>query len=85
MIIGIGRYEKTVIVRPLFETYTFWIGDVQRCFTVFRPPSRASESLPVSLFSNCYAQDHLDGIFMVEPNSPFNKGSVALLLHNTLK
>ena len=69
-----GRCECGDVERG-FETYTFWIGDVQRCFTVFRPPSRASESLPVSLFSNCYAQDSLDGIDMVEPNSPFNKAA----------
>merc|ERR1719468_489086 len=32
-----------------FQTYTFWLGDVQRCFTVFHPNSRASEVLPVLL------------------------------------
>merc|ERR1712223_228273 len=45
-------------------TYTFWVGDVQRCFTVFHPNSRASQKLPVVLSPNCYAQDRLQGISM---------------------
>jgi len=47
-----------------FTTYTFWIGDVQRCFTVFYPLSRAGEKLPVVLSPNCYAEDRLQGIAM---------------------
>ena len=30
-----------------FTTYTFWQGDVQRCFTMFFPPARKGEVLPV--------------------------------------
>jgi len=44
-----------------FQTYTFWLGDVQRCFTVFHPPTRDG-ALPVVLAPNCYAQDRLSGI-----------------------
>jgi hypothetical protein len=45
-----------------FQTYTFWLGDVQRCFTVFRPIERQSEALAVYLAPNCYAKDKLSGI-----------------------
>ena len=37
-----------------FTTYTFWQGDVQRCFTVFIPNERAGEVLPV-VFAERYA------------------------------
>ena len=30
-----------------FHTYTFWIGEMQRCFTVNHPVSREKEKLPV--------------------------------------
>ena len=55
-----------------FHTYTFWMGNDQRCFTVFHPPERASESLPVLFSSNCYATDHLQGIQMTTSHSPGN-------------
>ena len=55
-----------------FYTYTFWIGNDQRCFTFFIPPERSSESLPVVFHSNCYARDELQGIDMVDPLSAFN-------------
>ena len=45
-----------------FTTYTFWLGDVQRCFTVFVPPKRKTEKLAVVLAPNCYARDRLSGI-----------------------
>ena len=47
-----------------FTTYTFSVGDVQRCFTVFHPISRMGEKLPVVLSPNCYAKDKLIGIDM---------------------
>lgn len=47
-----------------FTTYTFMVDDVQRCFTVFHPMSRAGEKLPVVLSPNCYAKDKLQGISM---------------------
>lgn len=47
-----------------FTTYTFSVGDVQRCFTVFYPISRMGEKLPVVLSPNCYAKDKLIGIDM---------------------
>ena len=47
-----------------FTTYTFWINDVQRCFTVYHPVSRSTEKLPVVLFMNCYAKDQLGKLAM---------------------
>ena len=47
-----------------FTTYTFWLGDVQRCFTVYRPISRESEKLPVVLAMRCYGEDKLMGLGM---------------------
>ena len=55
-----------------FQTYTFWLGDVQRCFTVFHPNSRASEVLPVLLAPNCYAKDKLSGIEGIKASSDGN-------------
>jgi len=55
-----------------FQTYTFYVGEVQRCFTVFHPPSRASEALPVVLSPNCYAEDKLTGIDAINKNTPGN-------------
>ena len=46
--------------------------NVQRCFTVFHPPSRASESLPVLIQPNCYAEDRLVGLDMTNDRSPGN-------------
>merc|ERR1712172_424728 len=59
-----------------FQTYTFWLGDVQRCFTVFHPPTRASEVLPVVLAPNCYAQDRLSGIEGLNAKSDGNAAAV---------
>merc|ERR1739848_12113 len=59
-----------------FQTYTFWLGDVQRCFTVFHPPTRASEVLPVVLAPNCYAQDRLSGIEALNAKSDGNAAAV---------
>ena len=42
-------------------TYTFWVGDVQRCFTVHIPPERKGQFLPVAFQPNCYAGDKLRG------------------------
>ena len=55
-----------------FHTYIFFVGDQQRCFTVYHPKDRASESLPVFFSNNCYANDQLQGINMVTPNSADN-------------
>merc|ERR1711993_105031 len=46
-----------------FQTYTFWIDDVQRCFTIFHPFSY-SKLLPVLITSQCYAKDALQGLQM---------------------
>ena len=46
-------------VKNGFTTYTFKIGEHQRCFTVFHPPTRADEQLPVVLTPDCYAEDRL--------------------------
>ena len=59
-----------------FQTYTFWLGDVQRCFTVFHPPTRASEVLPVVLAPNCYAKDKLQGIEALNAKSDGNAAAV---------
>merc|ERR1711971_616054 len=59
-----------------FQTYTFWLGDVQRCFTVFHPPTRASEALPVVLAPNCYAKDKLQGIEALNAKSDGNAAAV---------
>ena len=48
-----------------FQTYTFWMENVQRCFTVFHPTSRASEKLPVLIQPNCYAEDRLGTIHIL--------------------
>ena len=55
-----------------FTTYTFWLGDVQRCFTVYRPTSRASEKLPVLLAMRCYGEDRLMGLNMGRESLPEN-------------
>jgi len=55
-----------------FQTYTFWMENVQRCFTVFHPTSRASEKLPVLIQPNCYAEDRLVGMDMTNDRSPGN-------------
>ena len=39
-----------------FTTYTFWLADVQRCFTVYNPPEFELTSLPVMLTMQCYAK-----------------------------
>ena len=59
-----------------FQTFTFWLGDVQRCFTVFHPPSRASDALPVVLAPNCYAQDRLSGIEGLNAKSDGNAAAI---------
>ena len=57
-----------------FQTYTFWLGNEQRCFTVYRSLDRVGEILPVVLSPNCYAKDKLQGI---EGKSPYSKGNKA--------
>ena len=57
-----------------FQTYTFWLGNQQRCFTVYRSLDRVGEILPVVLFSNCYAKDRLRGI---DGKNPYSKGNKA--------
>ena len=39
-----------------FTTYTFWLNDVQRCFTTYNPPGFENKSLPVRLTMQCYAK-----------------------------
>ena len=52
------------------------MGEVQRCFTVFHPPSRASDALPVVLAPNCYAQDRLSGIEGLNSKSDGNAAAI---------
>lgn len=42
-----------------FTTYTFWQGELQRCFTVYTP--KATLPAPVLLSMQCYAKDKLSG------------------------
>ena len=49
-----------------FTTYTFWVEDQQRCFTVYQP--EFSEPLPVMIFSQCYGKDKLSSIAMDSMN-----------------
>ena len=58
-----------------FTTYTFWVGDVQRCFTVFHPLSRAGEKLPVVLSPQCYAKDGLSAQRMTNTKGEPNKAA----------
>ena len=58
-----------------FHTYTFWIGEMQRCFTVFHPVSREKERLPVFFWSNCYAADQLEKLGFDDENSSTNKAA----------
>lgn len=58
-----------------FTTYTFWVGDVQRCFTVYRPINRASDVLPVVLTSQCYGNDKLMSINMKNDRTDENKAA----------
>ena len=58
-----------------FQTYIFWLDEVQRCFTVFHPLNRAAETLPVVLSPNCYAKDKLSGIDALNENSKANRAA----------
>ena len=42
-----------------FTTYTFMAAGIQRCFTVYHPLSRKSETLPVVITMQCYGRDGL--------------------------
>merc|ERR1712051_585491 len=44
-----------------FMTYTFMLGEVERCFTVYHPLNQ-NGALPVMFAPNCYAKDKLSGI-----------------------
>ena len=44
-----------------FKTYTFMLGEVERCFTVYHPLNQ-NGALPVMFAPNCYAKDKLSGI-----------------------
>ena len=58
-----------------FTTYTFWQGDVQRCFHVFVPPELKDQILPVSVLAHCYSEDRLSGTSMASRNTPPNKAA----------
>jgi len=63
-----GRCECGEVTKG-FKTYTFWLDDVQRCFTVYRPVNRDSEKLPVVLAMRCYGKDKLQGLAMTNVRS----------------
>merc|ERR1712038_118684 len=58
-----------------FQTYTFTQNNQQRCFTIFHPLSRQNEVLPVMFSPNCYAEDRLQGLNGVNPNTNVNKAA----------
>ena len=58
-----------------FTTYTFWLRDIERCFTVYRPVERALEVLPVVLTSQCYGKDRLGAIGMMNGRTPQNSAA----------
>jgi len=58
-----------------FQTYTFVQNGVPRCFTVFHPISRAGESLPVVISSQCYGKDKLMSISMTNDKAGDNQAA----------
>ena len=52
-------------------TYTFMLGEVERCFTVYHPLNQ-NGALPVMFSPNCYAKDKLSGIEGLNPKSGGN-------------
>jgi len=58
-----------------FYTYTFFQDEVQRCFTIYFPTSRATEQLPVVFSPNCYAEDTLTGMLMTNDLAGPNKAA----------
>ena len=52
-------------------TYTFMLGEVERCFTVYHPLNQ-NGALPVMFAPNCYAKDKLSGIEGLNPKSGGN-------------
>ena len=52
-------------------TYTFMLGEVERCFTVYHPLFQDGP-LPVLFAPNCYAKDKLQGIEGLNENSKGN-------------
>ena len=50
-------------------------GEQQRCFTVFFPPERKGEILPVAILSHCYSQDRLSGTQSDSPKKPANQAA----------
>ena len=58
-----------------FTTYTFWQAGQQRCFTVFFPPERKGEVLPVTILSHCYSQDRLSGTQSDSPKKSANQAA----------
>jgi len=58
-----------------FQTYTFMVEDVQRCFTTYFPLVREGEILPLMITSNCYGKDTLGGIQMKKTNHAWNEAA----------
>jgi len=55
-----------------FQTFVIKICEDERCFTVYRPTSRAGEKLSVVLSQNCYANDRLSGLHMIKEDTDEN-------------
>jgi len=60
-----------------FQTYTFMVDDVQRCFTTYIPLDIQPEKLPLPLMitSNCYGRDTLGGLQMKKTKHDSNEAA----------
>ena len=58
-----------------FTTYVFEADGVHRCFTVYRPPNRCEESLPIVMQMQCYAGDKLKSLSMMDPEASYNRAA----------
>merc|ERR1711874_407102 len=69
-----GRCECADVSQG-FQTYTFILDDVQRCFTTYIPLNRTGEKLPLMISPNCYARDKLESIQMGSSSHVWNEAA----------
>ena len=58
-----------------FTTYVFEAAGLHRCFTVYRPPNRCDEALPIVMKMQCYAGDKLKRLEMTNPDTGYNQAA----------
>ena len=58
-----------------FTTYVFEAAGLHRCFTVYRPPNRCDEALPIVMKMQCYAGDKLKRLEMTDPDTGYNQAA----------